>query len=276
MCGAAYGSDRRTHERCEKRNVTRNPLPVALPWLLVLLAGATLYGFVYLATVISGSIIFFASVLMLGAVTVPAAFVMYASWLAGRTSVPATTLAFVAAVGGVVGIAISGVVELATLPLNRELMANLGVGLIEESAKLIVPVGLFLVVRQYRRREVDGLFIGLAVGAGFAVLETVGYGLQALLVSEGSLHAVDEVMRVRAMAGPPGHLAWTALATVALWRLGNRRDWRCGAGFVATFVLVVSMHTLWNLFGVWWMYAALSVVGLGLLHYRLWRARHHN
>jgi RsiW-degrading membrane proteinase PrsW (M82 family) len=135
-------------------------------------------------------------------------------------------------------------------------------------------VGLFLVVRRYRRREVDGLFIGLAVGAGFAVLETVGYGLQALLVSDGSLHAVDEVMRVRAMAGPPGHLAWTALATVALWRLGNRRDWRCGAGFVATFALVVSMHTLWNLFGVWWMYAALSVVGLGLLHYRLWRARH--
>lgn len=248
-------------------------LSVALPWLLVLLVGFALYGIVYYATLISGNVIFFAAVLLVGAVTVPAAFVMYASWLAGATSVPVTTLGMAAAVGGVVGVAISGVVEIAMLPGRHLVVANLGIGLIEESTKLIVPLALFLAVRRFRHREIDGLLIGLAVGTGFAAIETAGYGLQALLESHGSLHAVDEVMRVRAMAGPPGHLAWTGLATVALWRLCVRRSGRCLAGFVATFCLVVVLHGLWDLKGVWWMYAGLSVIGLTLLHHALWRAR---
>jgi RsiW-degrading membrane proteinase PrsW (M82 family) len=244
-----------------------------LPWLLVLLTGAALYGIVYYATLISGNVIFFASVLMVGAVTVPAAFVMYASWLAGVTSVPVPALGMAAAVGGVVGVAISGVVELAVLPGQHIVVANLGIGLIEESTKLIVPLALFLAVRRFRHREIDGLLIGLAVGTGFAALETAGYGLQALLHSNGSLQAVDEVMRIRAVAGPPGHLAWTGLATLALWRLCVRRTGRCVAGFLATFCLVVVLHGLWDLKGVWWMYASLSVIGLSLLHYHLWRAR---
>ena len=250
-------------------------LSVALPWLLVLLVGVALYGIVYYATLISGNVIFFAAVLLVGAVTVPAAFVMYASWLAGATSVPVTTLGMAAAVGGVVGVAISGVVEIATLPGRHLVVANLGIGLIEESTKLIVPLALFVAVRRFRHREIDGLLIGLAVGTGFAAIETAGYGLQALLESHGSLYAVDEVMRVRAMAGPPGHLAWTGLATVALWRLCVRRSGRCLAGFVATFCLVVVLHGLWDLKGVWWMYGALSLIALTLLHYALWRARPH-
>jgi protease PrsW len=243
-----------------------------LPWLPVLLAGVALYGLVYCATMISGNVIFFASVLMVGALTVPATFLMYSAWLVGTVRVPASTLGLVATAGGVLGVAISGVVEIATLPGRHAVLANLGVGMIEETTKLLVPVALFLAVRRYRH-EVDGLFIGLAVGTGFAALETAGYGVQALLASQGSLDAVDEVMRVRALAGPPGHLAWTGLATLALWRLCGHRSVRCVAGFAATFALVVVLHGLWDLYPVWWMYTALSLVGLGWLHYRLLHAR---
>ena len=48
----------------------------------------------------------------------------------------------------------------------------LAVGFIEEAAKLIVLVVLVITLRP--RRRADGLVLGVAAGAGFAVLETMG------------------------------------------------------------------------------------------------------
>ena len=64
------------------------------------------------------------------------------------------------------------------------------VGLIEEAAKLIVPLALVLVLRR-ERHPADGLLIGVASGAGFAVLETMGYAFVVLIQSQGDVAAVD-------------------------------------------------------------------------------------
>lgn len=52
-------------------------------------------------------------------------------------------------------------------------------GLIEESAKLIVPLALLMLLR--RPDPQAGIIIGIASGMGFATLETMGYGFTALL-----------------------------------------------------------------------------------------------
>ena len=60
--------------------------------------------------------------------------------------------------------------------------------------------------------------IGVATAAGFAGLETMGYGFVALLQSRGNLAVLNEVLILRGLISPAGHLAWTGLVTAALWR----------------------------------------------------------
>jgi RsiW-degrading membrane proteinase PrsW (M82 family) len=89
------------------------------------------------------------------------------------------------------------------------LMPKLLIGLIEETAKLIVPL-IFYFVGRYRS-EAAGIVLGVATAAGFAGLETMGYGFVSLLSSKGNLGVLDEVLLVRGLTSPAGHMAWTGL-----------------------------------------------------------------
>ena len=90
----------------------------------------------------------------------------------------------------------------------------IAVGLIEETAKLIVPALLLLLGRY--RRPADGLLIGVASGAGFAVLETMGYGFVVLIISHGNLSAVDGVLMTRGLLSPAAHADLTGLPPMLL------------------------------------------------------------
>jgi RsiW-degrading membrane proteinase PrsW (M82 family) len=59
------------------------------------------------------------------------------------------------------------------------------IGLIEESAKLIVPLVFYLLGRY--PSEAAGIVLGVATAAGFAGLETMGYGFVTLLQSRENL-----------------------------------------------------------------------------------------
>lgn len=88
------------------------------------------------------------------------------------------------------------------------IFALLGVGLIEESAKLIFPL-IFYFAGRYRS-EASGILFGVASAMGFAALETMGYAFVTLLQSKGRLGALDEVLLVRGLMSPAGHAAWCA------------------------------------------------------------------
>jgi RsiW-degrading membrane proteinase PrsW (M82 family) len=77
-------------------------------------------------------------------------------------------------------VAAAAVLEYETL-LSLGALPMLAVGLIEERAKLGLPLVLFL-----QRRFLNpsaGLLFGVAAGMGFASFETVGYGLVELVVA---------------------------------------------------------------------------------------------
>src|SRR5260221_375044 len=85
-------------------------------------------------------------------------------------------------VGGVLGVLAASILE--ALLLGDGLLAYLGVGFLEELAKLIA---LLVVARGITRHNVrDGVVLGAAVGFGFAALESSGYAFNALLVREGT------------------------------------------------------------------------------------------
>jgi RsiW-degrading membrane proteinase PrsW (M82 family) len=139
----------------------------------------------------------------------------------------------------------------------------LGVGLIEEAAKLLVPLAVLVLLRRHRQ-PADGLLLGVAAGAGFAVLETMGYALVALVESQGDLTVLNSILVDRGLLSPAAHMAWTGLAAAALWRAADRR-WRGRSmvAFVGVFLLVAVLHALWDGTTSGWAHAGLAVVSMG-------------
>jgi len=233
-------------------------------WVLVLLVGATLFALVRHAIVSTGNPNLVPALILLGAAVVPAAFVVF---IAGRRlvfDVGGGTVALTALVGGVIGVVTAGLLEYGTLK-RLGALPMVGVGLIEEFAKLLVPAAIFLLVRRYSH-PADGLLLGVASGAGFAILETMGYAFVVLIQSRGNLGVVDNVLFVRGILSPAAHMAWTGIAAAALWDAGAHR-WggRAGLRFAGAFVAVVALHTAWDTLGSTVAYVVVSGLSLVLL-----------
>lgn len=79
------------------------------------------------------------------------------------------------------------------------------IGLIEEVAKAVI-VAVFLFKSKKSNYILDGLLIGVAVGAGFAAFETAGYILRFGMSS--GLQAMLEIIKLRGFLAPGGHVAW--------------------------------------------------------------------
>jgi protease PrsW len=185
-------------------------------------------------------------VILLGAFLVPVTFVTYLYERLPNWDVPLPAIAVCLLWGGVLGTVVAGTLE---YDVARALgfLPKLAIGLIEESAKLIVPLVFYFLGRY--RSEAAGIVLGVATAAGFAALETMGYGFVSLLASRGNLGVLDEVLLVRGLTSPAGHMSWTGLVCAVLWRERLRRghafpDWRVGGAFLTAVVL----HALWDTF----------------------------
>ena len=184
-------------------------------------------------------------VIIVGAFVVPVAFVSYVYEREPGRDIPGGMVAFCFLWGGALGVTVAATLEFATL---RSLGAAqmFGVGLIEESAKLIFPVGIYLYGRYCS--EADGVIFGVAAGMGFAALETIGYGFAAVQGS-GGIGAVDATLIVRGLLSPAGHGAWTGLVCAVLWREREKLGRRViDLPVAAAFAAAVLFHAFWDIF----------------------------
>jgi protease PrsW len=233
--------------------------------VLVLLVGGALFEYVRRGIVSTGNPNLVPSLLLLGAALIPTAFVVFIAGQRMVFAVSGGTVALTALIGGVIGVVTAGTLEYGTLR-RLGFVPMVSVGLIEEFTKLIVPAALLLLVLRRNRHPADGLLLGVACGAGFAVLETMGYAFVVLIQSRGDLAVVDNVLFVRGILSPAAHMAWTGLAAAALWRAAILH-WqpRAIAHFLGTYAVVVALHTAWDMAGSTAVYVVLSAVSLVLL-----------
>jgi RsiW-degrading membrane proteinase PrsW (M82 family) len=144
----------------------------------------------------------------------------------------------------VLGTVVAGTLEY-DVARSLGFLPKLLIGLIEESAKLIVPLVFYFLGRY--RSEAAGIVLGVATAAGFAGLETMGYGFVTLLQSRANLGALDEVLILRGLTSPAGHLAWTGLVAAVLWRERLRAGRPTVNGKVlGAFLTAVVLHALWD------------------------------
>jgi RsiW-degrading membrane proteinase PrsW (M82 family) len=243
-------------------------------WLGVLAVGLVLYFLVLWTLVGTQNPNFVPALILLGATVVPLTFLTFAQARTGRWHVPASVLLVAAFFGGVIGTVVAGTLEYDTLRGLGALPMIL-VALIEETAKLIVPVVLLFTVlaRHERRIPSDGLIIGVAAGMGFAALETMGYAFSALLSSQGNIGAVEETLFIRGLTAPAGHTAWTGLTAGALWAVLANPGTRRVLEFIGTFAGAVVLHALWDTFSGVVPFLVLAAISLGWLFWALHRYR---
>jgi protease PrsW len=250
-----------THEGLRRRLPWR--------WLVVLVIGAALFGMVYAVLRGTGNPMYIPSLLLLGAAVVPATFttLIRELGLASRISLAQVIAGVV--LGGVIATVIAGQLEYEAAIHLGSLPTPL-IGLIEESAKLAVPA--VLMARSRPWRGVDGLILGVAVGSGFAALETMGYGFVTLLLAGGNLGQVTDVLMLRAIAAPGGHAAWTGLAAAALFSAPHaRRRWWGWVRFVLVFAGVVGLHAAWDSTATGHGYLAVGALSFLLLLAVTWK-----
>ena len=172
-------------------------------WLQIFVSGLILVYLLELTLVATSNPIYVPSIL-LGAFLVPVTFVAYLYERLPSWDVPLQALAVCFLWGGVLGTFVAGTLEY-EVARALGLLPKLLIGLIEESAKLIVPL-IFYFVGRYRS-EAAGIVLGVATAAGFASLETMGYGFASWLSSKDNLAVLDEVLLVRGLTSPAGHMA---------------------------------------------------------------------
>lgn len=231
-----------------------------LLWLWILIAGVLSYLLVLRTLVATQNLNFMPSLILLGSAVVPASVLTFAAFRGGRVLVSPGTIALTAAAGGIIGTVAAGTLEYDALHALGALPMIM-VGLIEEAAKLIVP--LLVLVFSANRGGRAGVIVGVASGMGFATLETMGYGFSALL-SSGKLVEVEQTLLLRALLSPAGHVAWTGLTAAALWAIpGARRKGRAVLRAVGVFVAAVLLHAAWDGFNSLWVHVVVG--GLSLI-----------
>jgi RsiW-degrading membrane proteinase PrsW (M82 family) len=233
-------------------------------WLQTLLGGVVLFTALDAATLATRNINLVPSVIVVGAFLGPVAFVTYVYERAPEVPLPTLLRCFI--VGGLLGLGAAAVLEYRTL-IELGALPAIAIGLIEETCKLLLPVAILLRGRYHR--EADGVLFGVASGMGFAAFETMGYGLSALLASQGHIGEVERVLFIRGVLSPANHAAWTGLVCAALWR-ASARPARCGLWVApAAFAVAVALHALWDSVRTLEQQIPIGVVSLALVAWRI-------
>src|SRR5215210_2767691 len=117
-----------------------------LSWLWVLVAGVLSYLVVLRTLVTTENVNFVPSLILLGSVVVPASVLVFAASGGRHVLVSPGALALIAITGGIIGTVAAGTLEYDALR-RLGFLPMIIVGLIEEAAKLIVPVLVLIFTR---------------------------------------------------------------------------------------------------------------------------------
>jgi RsiW-degrading membrane proteinase PrsW (M82 family) len=214
-------------------------------WAAVFFSGLILWILSIVVTELTGNPTLIPTVVLLGSFLVPATAVVFYLDHAPSATITAQRVFFAFAYGGVVGVLAASVLE--AWLLQDGPFVYLGVGLIEEFAKVLVLLFAAIGIRRYTMR--DGIILGAAVGFGFAAFESAGYALNELFTPFGpSLTNVVYAEVLRGVLAPVGHGLWTGLLGGALFAAAatSGRLAVLAPRFIGLFLAVSALHALWD------------------------------
>jgi RsiW-degrading membrane proteinase PrsW (M82 family) len=212
-------------------------------WLRIFFTGLLLWVLTVVITFVTGNPNLIPTLVLLGSFLVPVSFVVWAFGRRHSGELTAELLFSTFVVGGVLGVLASSVLETYLVSPSPGLF--IGVGLIEEAAKLVALAFLTRgLTHKYAR---DGLILGAAVGFGFAAFESAGYAFTALFTESGlSLTQLVQTELLRGVLAPVGHGLWTAILGGVLFSASGRRHFALTGRLLLAYLGVSLLHALWD------------------------------
>ena len=142
-------------------------------------------------------------------------------------------------------------VEYVTMPLlgastGEYVAATFGAPVIEESLKGAVLIGLLWRRRGELDGPTDGVIYAAMVGLGFAMIENVGYYINALVSPQrGGVELLGYTFVLRGVVSPLLHPIFTSMTGLGVAYAANHRSggkWAVGLGLLAA----MTLHGIWN------------------------------
>lgn len=138
--------------------------------------------------------------------------------------------------------------------------ATLGAPLVEETLKGLVLLGLLWRRRAEFDGPTDGIIYAAMVGLGFAMMENVGYYINALVTPEhGGIALLGSTFVLRGVVSPLVHPIFTSMTGLGVAYAASRRGagWAVLAGWLAA----MAAHGIWNGLSVY------GVAGLAVAYF---------
>ena len=123
--------------------------------------------------------------------------------------------------------------------------ATFGAPVVEETLKGLVLIGLLWRRRAELDGPTDGIIYAAMVGLGFAMIENVGYYINALVTPErGGIALLGYTFVLRGVVSPLLHPMFTSMTGLGVAYAASRRDagWAVLAGLLAA----MALHGTWN------------------------------
>jgi RsiW-degrading membrane proteinase PrsW (M82 family) len=124
--------------------------------------------------------------------------------------------------------------------------ATFGAPVVEETLKGLVVIGLMLRRRGEFDGPTDGIIYAAMVGLGFAMIENVGYYVNALISPDrGGIALLGYTFVLRGLVSPLLHPIFTSMTGLGVAYAASRRrggNWAIALGLLAAMIL----HGTWN------------------------------
>ncbi len=190
---------------------------------------------------------FIPGIIFVGSFAVPVATLMFFL----EMNVPRNISIFVVMVflfaGGVASLIVTSIF-FDRLDFISRVLGTPAAGIIEETAKILCVILLINKLSRYKW-ILNGLLIGAAFGTGFAAFESSGYALNFALQS-GSFDTGIDIIVMRGILAPFGHIIWTGNAAAALWIVKGDKSFQWSMlkdiRFIRVFLSSVVLHFLWD------------------------------
>jgi len=195
-------------------------------------------------------------IIFIGSCMVPVSILMFFFEVNAPRNISIFNICKIFLLGGVASIFITLLLFQVFSYDSLDFVGAIVVGIVEELGKFFI-VAYYIKKNKYLNYILNGMLVGAAVGAGFAVLESAGYAMRfylTYLLGGGygkAFEGMVEVIYNRGILSPGGHIAWAAITGAAIVivmehgifdtsRLKSKK-------FLGLFALPVIMHAVWDM-----------------------------
>lgn len=220
------------------------------PWLFsrVLLALLITFALLYICTVHFRNPLLIPGLMFIGALAMPFSVLIFMFETNAPRNISIFEVIKMFFVGGVASIVLT-LLLFEIFPVTElNYWGALIVGFVEEVGKLLA-IAIFVKILN-PRFILNGMLIGAAIGAGFAVFETAGYGFRFYVISGFSMDVLMDVLFLRAWSSVGAHVAWAAIIGAGLVMVKGDAPFSINNIFKPRFLVFllipILLHAIWN------------------------------